>query len=406
VTDYAIRPVEDGELRAASDVFSGSLHLPPATDERWKYLRRTYEPGRTLGAFAGDTLIGTALAWGSTLTVPGGANLPMAAVTGVGVRADHTRRGILTELMRQQLTDIAAAGEAFAGLHASETVIYGRYGYGLGTVARHTRVFSKKAQLRPEVPRAGEVRLLGPDEALSALPATYDRMRGNRAGMMARTAGWWAMAYESRLRSNSEQTVVAAHVGPDGYDGFLAYQAYDEPPPPSSPWPGKSLRVKDFQAASQAVANDLWRYLLSVDLIDEIVAFLRPLDEPLEPMLVDQRAVRAEFDDDLFVRLVDVPRALAARTYGDADPVVVEVRDRYLPTNTGRYRIGPHEMERTDAPVDLALDVEALATLYFGSRTASALAGVGRIQVTEPSALPRADRLFATGVAAWCGTMF
>jgi len=404
MTDYVIRPVDDGEFRTASNLFYATLHMPPVSEEKWEYNASVYEPGRVLGAFADQTMIGTALSWGSSLAVPGGGELPMAAVTGVGVRPDHTRRGVLTEMMRTQLTAIAESGAALAGLHASEPAIYGRFGYGLATIARTTKVRRREVVLRPEVPRSGEVRLLDGEQALAMLPGVYERLRGHRPGMMRRSAGWWRMAYESRLRAG-EQVQVAVHTGPDGPDGFLAY-APQERVSERSPFPERWLRVSDLQAANSGARNDLWRYLFGVDLIEEVVAYLRPLDEPLEAMLVNQRAVRAEFDDDLWLRLIDVPAALAGRGYGPADPVVIDVRDPQFPANSGRYLISPQGTERTTEPAGLAMNVESLGALYLGGTSASTLAGVGRIEVADPAALARADRLFATDAAAWCGTMF
>src|SRR5439155_24330957 len=129
------------------------------TDEEWRYIERAYQPGRVLGAFDTD-LIGTARFIDEELTVPGGKRLPLAAVTGVGVRSDRTRRGVLTDLMRTQLEDLAARGVPLAALHASEGAIYGRFGYGVATVAQSYTVDRRKAVLRPEVPAGGEITVL------------------------------------------------------------------------------------------------------------------------------------------------------------------------------------------------------------------------------------------------------
>jgi predicted acetyltransferase len=130
------------------------------------------------------------------------------------------------------------------------------------------------------------------------------------------------------------------------------------------------------------------------------------MDEPVEAMLVDRYMATSELDSELWVRIIDVPAALAARQYGDAEPVVLEVRDSLLPNNSGRYRIGPQGTERTDSPADLLMDPDALAMIYLGSTRPSVLAGIGRLEASDPAALARADRMFATDLPAWCGTMF
>ncbi|MPY82769.1 MAG: GNAT family N-acetyltransferase [Actinophytocola sp.] len=115
MTDRSIRTLDATEIRAAETLFRASLHQRPDTDEEWRRAERTYQDGRTLGAFEDDILVGTARSIDTTLTVPGGT-VPMAAVTGVGVRVGRTRRGVLTDLTTAvgdelwlRVVDVAAA---------------------------------------------------------------------------------------------------------------------------------------------------------------------------------------------------------------------------------------------------------------------------------------------------------
>lgn len=402
-TEFEFRAVEDGELREANAVFLEAMHEERPNDEKWAISRKVYEPGRTHGAFAGSTVVGTTMSFASDLTVPGGAIVPMAGVSGVGVRTDYRRRGVLTGLMRQQLGEFAAAGEVLATLHASEPMIYGRFGYGLATTARTTRVRPRRARVRPEVPTSGTTRILTRDEALTLLPGAYERLRPARAGMMARPPSWWVLCYEFRL-DHATLRVAAHHDGEGRIDGFLAYRPARYPS--DDPRTGSAIEVLDFIGASQAVENDLWRFLVGIDLVELITVYVRPSDDPLEAILVDSHAVRGERDDELWLRIVDVPAALAARTYGAADPVVVEVVDPLLPNNSGRYLISPHGTDRTEAPAALTLGVEALGMAYLGAWPLSQLAATGWLTAHDPAALPAADRLFATDRPSWCGSLF
>lgn len=402
-TGLTFRAVTDDELRGANDIFRAALHVRPATDEFWAVLKDAYLADRTFGAFDGDRQVGTATSFPSSLTVPGGAMLPAAGVTYVGVRSDYRRRGALTGMMRAQLEDCAARGEVLAVLHASEPVIYGRFGYGIGTLARIVKVRSPQAVVRPEVAVTGTVRLLDKDEIVPRLQAAYAAIQPTRAGLMGRPAQYWVLAYDRRLSDG--YLLVAAHFTPAGeVDGWVSYEPAQNTS--DDPRAGDTLRVLDFQAAHQGVANDLWRYLTGVDLVDEVIAYHRPADEPVEEMLVNNYAVRSERDDELWVRLVDVPTALAGRTYGVADPVVIEVVDSLLPNNSGRYRIGPQGIERTTEPAALTVRAEVLAMLYLGTYRASVLASIGRVTVADPAALAAADQLFAVDRPAWTGTMF
>lgn len=402
-TGLTFRTVADDRLRGAHDLFLAALHAKPSSDELWELMRHAYAADRTYGAFDGDRQVGTAMSFPASLTVPGGASLPMAGVTYVGVRSDYRRRGALTGMMRAQLEDSAARSEAFAALHASEPVIYGRFGYGVGTIARDIRVRSKRARLRAEVPVTGTVRLLDHDEALPALRAAYPALQPTRTGLMGRGDQWWTLSYTRRIKT--DHLLVAAHFSPSGdIDGWVAYK-----PAESSSRDVRAhgeLYVLDFQFADQGVANALWGHLVGVDLIEEVVAYVRPMDDPIEAMLDDAYAVRDESEAELWLRVVDVPAALAARTYGVAEPVVIEVVDPLLPGNSGRYRIGPHGMERTAAAPALTMDVDVLAMIYLGTYRPSVLADVGRITVADPAAPSAADRLFAVDRPAWNGSLF
>lgn len=402
-TGLTFRTVPEDRLRGANDIFRAALHLKPAADDFWAVLKDAYVADRAFGAFDGDRQVGTAMSIPSSLTLPGGEIRPAAAVTCVGVRSDYRRRGALTGMMRAQLEDCAERGDVFAMLHASEPVIYGRFGYGIATHVRDLKIRSPQADLRPEVPVAGTVRLLDEDEIVPALQAAYPSLQSTRAGLMGRTPQWWALGYKRRL--HDEYLLVAAHFTPTGdLDGWVCYRT--DPANSGDPHANDRMEVLDFQAADQSAENDLWRHLLGVDLIDTITVYYRPTDDPIDEMLVNKSALRGERDDELWLRIVDVPAALAGRTYGVAAPIIVEVVDSLLPSNSGRYRIGPQGIERTAEEPELTVTAEVLAMLYLGTFRATALAGIGRITVTDPSALPAADQLFAVDRPAWNGTMF
>lgn len=394
--DLRVRVLAADEYRAASDLFRGSLHYAPMTDELWAQRNGFVDDRRVVGAYCGDLLVGTALSNASELMVPGGALLPMAMVTAVGVRADHTRRGVLTALMRAQLTGIP---EPMASLRASEAPIYGRFGYGVATRGRTVVVDRRRAVAGPGVPSTGAIRLLSFSEALPLLPSLYRRIGAGRPGWIGRPDAWWHLN-GIMLRELDKHAVVAVHSGPDGDDGFALYFVERQD--------GKrAMSIEDLVAGTPEAWAGLWRYLLSVDLVVEIRSELRPVDEPLELLFTDRRVVRTDgVDDETWLRLVDVPTALAARTFAGDGSVVIEVRDDLLPANSGRYRIGDGPARPVDEPAELAVGVDALAMLYLGDVAPSALAATGRLTVVKSDALRVADRLFATPGSPWCGTFF
>ncbi|MBN9742999.1 GNAT family N-acetyltransferase [Amycolatopsis sp. A1MSW2902] len=400
MSDRTVRILRPDEQRAAWDLFRAALHVQPGTDEEWDRVSAAYEAERSWGVFEPD-LVGTARSFAAEMVVPGGKRLPLAAVTGVGVRAGRTRRGVLSALQAAQLGDLAERGVALALLHASEGAIYGRYGYGVTTLASQVVVKKHRAQLRPDVPAGGEVTVLGIDEAAPRWPELYAATATGHVGAMTRPEIYWP-GFEGHLRRRAKLVQTAVHRGQDGTDGYVIYHVEE-----GAAHDNGKLQVVEFSYANPAAFAGLWRFLLSVDLVDEIVLPMRPLGEPHALLFTDPRMAKTEsIDDESWLRLVDVPVALAARTYGAAEPVVIEVADRSLPANDGRYLVGPDGASRTDAEPALRLSADTLAMLYFGTWRASALADTGRIEVFDPAAPEAADVLFGTRESVWCGTFF
>lgn len=397
--DYTVRVLDAEEHRAAWDLFRGTLHVQPGKDEEWGRAERAYQAGRVWAA-SDPELIGTARSFDAEVKLPGGNLVPLAAVTGIGVRAGRTRRGVLTALQTAQLREFAGRGVVAASLHASEGAIYGRFGYGVTTLCRDLTVDRHRARLRPETPAGGEVTVYGLEDSVARWPELYRATGLPRPAMMPRTGTCWA-GYESQAYRVSEAMQTVVHHGSDGPDGYATYHVDHDHDRPSR------LELFEFHCADPGAFAGLWRFLLSVDLVDEIRAYARPLDEPVELLFEDHRVASVpRTEDESWLRLVDVATALTARAYGPGSPVVIEVQDLLLPANTGRYRLSPEGTERTEAEPALRLDVTTLAMLYFGAWKASALAAVGRIEVLDAAAPASADTLFRTRTAAWCGTFF
>jgi len=145
----------------------------------------------------------------------------------------------------------------------------------------------------------------------------------------------------------------------------------------------------------------LWSFLLDQDLTATLVWPSAPVDEPLTLMLANPRGADLAPRTALWVRLVDLPRALTARTYDGEPDVVLEVTDAFCPWNAGRWRLTPGACERTTDPADLALDTAALAAAYLGGTTLAQLAAAGRVEELAPGALHRASSAFRGALAPW-----
>ena len=388
-------------LGAISHYFGGG-----PDDERAERFGRVLPFERMHAAFDGDRIVGGAGAFPFELTVPGGP-VRCGGVTVVGVLPTHRRRGVLTAMMRAQLEDIRERGEPIAALWASEEVIYGRFGYGLASLAGEIALASGYRGLRHAAAPAASTRLISLEEAKSVVPAIYDRVRLRTPGMFGRSDAWWELRNladpPDRRQGGGEKNCVVLDIDgePAGYALYRMFLKFEQ---------GSSAghaEVIEAVADGPLATRELWRMLLELDWVATLKASLLPIDHPLVHQLSYPRRMQMRVGDGLWVRLVDLGAALAARAYGGDGAVVLEVEDAFLPENTGRWRVAGGGAERTDAKADLALGVGELAGPYLGGFTFSELVHAGVARELTEGAAARADALFATGAPKpWCPEIF
>ena len=340
------------------------------------------------------------------LTVPGGA-VPCAGVTVVGVLPSHRRRGLLRRMMDAQLRDIRERGEPIAALWASEETIYPRFGYGLAALTHHVDADRSGVAIRSELARDGAMRLVAHDEALRTFPRVYERVARTRPGMILRTRDWWTIR---RLDDRPEARrgggpLVRALLERDGRPvGYAIYRLAQEGSTPET-WT-KTVRVVEAAGIDDAATRDVWRFLLEIDWTDRVTAYQLPVDHPL-PLLVDRiNKLRLSVWDGLWLRVVDVPSALAGRTYASG-PVTVEVTsDPHFPENVGTWTVDGGEVRRTRRRPDVCVAVDGLGSAFLGGVPFSQLARAGRVEERARGGIERADAAFRASAAPWCVEIF
>jgi predicted acetyltransferase len=404
--DIALRPVTEVELLDFRHAVGIAFGNTGDDDFAWN---SALEVDRTIAAIDGTAIVGTAAALSFELTVPGHALVPTAGVTMVGVHPTHRRRGLLVRMMEDQLADVIERAEPLAVLTASESAIYGRFGYGLATFSSFWTLRTEGTTLARPSTAGGQFRLLDPSTALTVVPPLYDAARKRHVGEVTRSPEWFEHTFGDRPDGKPRRSFTLVHEAADGHaDGFARYRIKDD-------WPGgiaaNLLEVHDLYALDDDVEAALWQFLLDVDLVANVKGFSRPFDEPLRWRLADPRRLQIhQVTDHLWVRVVDPAAALAARTYSSDDRIVIELTDPFLPQNEGRWSIaGAHdgaEVTRTDAEPDLALSAPELGGLYLGGVSASTLERANRIVELVPGAIERADRFFTITPLPWCRTDF
>ncbi len=396
VDPESLRRVDDEEFdawaRAVANTYGEDLD-----EAQLRHARTVIELDRTIGAFDGQTPVGGTAAFTRSMTIPGAVQ-PIAAVTWVGVSPTHRRRGILTSMMREQLTDLhESGGEPIAALHASEAGIYGRFGYGLAARGGQLEADRRGMTLRSDVDLGGgTVRLLDRGEAGPLLAEVYEAVRGDAVGWLDRGEAFWnALLRDDRhARDGATSVRFAVHRDPDGRaTDYVLYQLRTD----GDHDPNGTVRVVELAAATRQAYAALWQFLVSIDLLPRISCEIA-VDEPLPHLLVNPRAARPTVVDRLWVRLVDVDRALTSRRYATPLDLVLDVEDSFCPWNAGRYRLladgDAVTCERTRSAPDLRLSSTELGAALLGGTTLSSLAAAGRVEELRRGATARATTAF------------
>jgi predicted acetyltransferase len=363
---------------------------------------------RTWGAFDGDRVVGTLRSWPCEITLPGGAAVPVAALTNVTVSATHRRRGLLTRMMAPDLGLAKEQGEVAGILIAAEYPIYGRYGYGPATQKVDLAVDANAARFGERPP--GSVELTDLAALRKVGPALYEDVRAHQPGAITRTERWWDITCELVAYPGEEPFKGYVAIGRDAAgepDGYVRYKVEGR-------WedgrPASSMEVVELLACTPDAYARLWRYCCEVDWVATVKAPDRCHEEALPWLLADARVItRTEQWDLLWLRPLDVASLLSSRRYLTDGRVVVEVVD---PAGLagGRFALegGPDgaSCTTTSASPGLTLGVGELGAVSLGDGSLRSLAMAGRVDVHDPASLATADAMFRGEVAPWCSTWF
>ena len=380
--------------------------------DRWAPMHKVFEPERSFGFQVDGRWISTCGAYSRKLTVPGGS-MPVAAVTLVTVQPSYRRKGLLTEMMKHQLDDIHQRGEeSVALLWASESAIYGRFGYGQACPQLRLSGKTKTTGFRRDVDLgSGSVGEVERDQAIPIIKRLHQNLLPRRVGALDRKHAWWVVKWHDpeQWRHGSSAYRFALHYNHRGQpDGFVAFRVKND-------WSesGAEVSVDELDADNAVARGALWRFVLDLDLVRRFVRQNAPLDDSVRYLVADLRSVKAEDQDGTYARLVDVPRALEARRYLTDLDVTIRVEDPLLTHNTGTIRL---EASRDGAAVtrvtrgrrrpDLTMDVRDLGAIYLGGTSLAALARAGLVTERTKGAAAATSAAFGWSQPPFCPDFF
>lgn len=359
-------------------------------------------------SLAADVPVATYATMRKPLNIGFGRQLEANLVTAVTVRGTHRRQGILRGMITADLEAAKDDGIAIAALTASEGSIYGRFGFGVATFERSIKV-DAGARFRLRGSMTGTVEVADPAVLLELAPQIFERVQRSTPGSIGRQEYYRLLASGSIGHDGKPDTSVrsALHYDLSGtLDGYVSYRfkGWDHKP--------YTMEIVDLVAATNAGHLDLWRFLGSIDLIDEVTWAEAPVDDPLVWALEDPRCIDAsEIRDMLWLRILDTAAALQARSFPVAGRLVLEVTDSLglaggtwvLESDGGAAAV---VYDASGETPDLRMDVADLASIYLGAVSPVTLAAAGRIREITPGAALHAQQLFMVERSAHCLTHF
>jgi len=335
-----------------------------------------------LAADRGDQ-VGAGGAFTQKLTVPVGdgsnrcSTVHCAGVTWVSVQSTHRRLGIMRGLLDRLGDDARERGEPVMALFASEGAIYSKVGFGPASEQRAVSVDARRARFRSDAPTGGRCRFAEVEEARPDLEAIFGEFRSGQPGEVTRSDIHWdrCLADEPAERDGGSRMQVLTHLNDDDQpDGYARYRQHDS-------WgsgdPAHRIELIELIANTAAAHAELWRVLLATDLVSTIDAHRFAVDDPLQWILDDARAVATNgMWDGIWLKVLDLGAMLEAR----------------------------------ELPTDLFSRVEIssgdVGTLVLGGRSAKSLAMAGRLAERNAGAAADLDRHLRSCRAPFCTTGF
>lgn len=406
-----VDPEDDAAIRAYIEAESRGFLGPELSDAEAAESRRTLAERRLTGVYdadaaAGDSPVATIQSWAGELSVPGDRTLPFWAISGVTVSPTRRRQGIARAMIEGELRTASDAGVAMAGLTVSEATIYGRFGFAPAVRAADWVIDTRRAGWAgPAAP--GRLDHLAREDAVPALAALHDRVRIGRPGDVdAWTGRWREFTGVAAGADKPGRTRAVAYTAPDGdLTGVLVYRIIED----DADYARATLDVRALVSDGPEAYAALWRFALEHDLVHRVRARLRSVEEPLPWLLHDERGLSSSVRDHGWLRILDVPAVLTARTYSAPASVTVAVTDtRGFAAGCWHLEVDDHGaavVEATDRDPGVTVSAAALAAIYLGGTRASILQAAGRVH-GDRAAVAALDRAFASPVPPALGIWY
>jgi predicted acetyltransferase len=399
------RRVRAGEELAFAHAVTRGFHQDQTDEALQPWADRLgAEPGYRAWVVAdGEEFVGNLGVFATDLSLPGGTPVPVTAVTAVGVAQSHRRRGLLRSLMHACFDEARELGEPVAALYASESAIYGRFGFGITAPGVAYRLPRVHARFRDPVDR-GTVVPVAPADAIDAFRPVFETARERRAGVGRTDLQWWSsFRHDPPSDRDGASARRLVHVPGRGYAAYRVRGRWD------GELPDGTVEVQDLVATDADAEAALWHHVCDIDLTTTIVARLRPPDEALPRLLIDPMRLGGGLSMPLYTRILDVPEVFRRRGYQRSGHLVFRVHDDVRDTGgTFLLEVTPEEAScaPTDASPDVELSMEALSSVWLGGVRATQLLDARQLVEVTAGSAAALDQLMAVERAPWTSFMF
>lgn len=333
--------------------------------------------------------VATYATFSKTLNV-GVAQVPAHLVTSITVRPTHRRRGILRELLGTDLVRAKAAGNPVAVLTATEATIYGRFGFGRVTEAQ-TLHLDVRGEVRFNAAPSGTVVVLDARKLAGIAPGIFEAFHQNQVGSVGRQEAYWRYASGAWGPEGPEpdpKLRAAVHLDAAGrIDGYVTYAFAGWDPKPIT------LEVRDLVATTAVARRELFRFLALHDLVERVSYPMAAADDPLGWSLEDPARVgHVDRGHCLWVRVLDVPAAFAARRYNGTGSFTLRVEDPMsLAGGCYLFELADGRATVTELAegtvADVSCMVSALGPWLLGAAGTAELAGAGLLEPASEQVL-------------------
>ena len=215
-------------------------------------LRPTFDLDRSIAVFENGQIVGGAHSHCVVISTPGSSAI-VAGVSNVAVQPTHRRRGVMTQMMQHQLQDVHDREEPLAALFASESLIYGRFGYGISSQYEQWSIPREHNSFAQPSNDNGNITFVDPLDIPTILPNISKLSTADRPGVFQKPMHQWQQESQApeHLEGGPGGLFYACYRNGNAPEGYVIYRIRD-----------RVLHVNELMATSRQAYGSLWRLSL------------------------------------------------------------------------------------------------------------------------------------------------